>query len=380
MKPPHTPRSAGDLPKRVPGSARSVSSGSGPGQDATAAGGAEPPAPGSGDRAPDAAGRGTPLPRLTQISSLGSRGNAGRGNGPSSPAADGAVGGSAGDGPADTFARRADTDRSPAADQVVSLDTVRRGKGDKIRREGLRGALGVVGVVGLLAAGGVLLTLGAVNGHDDGKRDGTSVTVDSRGRGTDVIHGFGDVPAPSVTASATGPGEKADGSREPTSASPGGSASSTASASPGRRATATAKATTGTGTTAPAAAPGVNVFSHASHRCIDVVGGEAVRGAGLMIRDCSGSASQHWTFTGGTMRALGMCVQLVNGSTADGADLELASCDGSPAQRFELNVRHDLVSTLADKCTDVRDNGTENGTRLQLWSCSGSPNQKWSTS
>ncbi|MFE1450627.1 ricin-type beta-trefoil lectin domain protein [Streptomyces olivaceoviridis] len=384
MKPPHAPRSAGDLPRRVPGSARSIGSRSGPGQDGTAPGGAQPPAPGSGDRTPDAAGRGTSLPRLTRISSLGSRGNAGRGNGPSAPAADGAVGGSAGDRPGDrpgdTFARRADTDRSPAADQVVSLDTVRRGKGDRTRREGLRGALGVVGVVGLLAAGGVLLTLGLVNGHDDGKRDGASVTVDSRGRGADVIDGFGDVPAPSVTASATGPGEKADGSREPASASPGSSASGKGSASPGRRSTPTAKATTGGRTTAPAAAPGVNVFSHASQRCIDVVGGEAVPGAGLMIWDCTGSASQHWTFTGGTMRALGMCVQLANGSTADGAGLELASCDGSPAQRFELNVRHDLVSTLADKCTDVRDNGTQNGTRLQLWSCSGSPNQKWSTS
>lgn len=384
MKPPHTPRTAGDLPRRVPGSARPVSPGSGPGQDDTAAGGAaggaEPPAPDGGDRAPDTAGRGPSLPRLTQISSLGSRRNAGRGTGTSSPAADDAVGGSAGDGPGDTFARRGDADNGSAPDPVVSLGPARRGAGARTRREGLRGALGVVGVVGLLAAGGVLLTLGLVNGHDDGKRDGASVTVDSRGRGTDVIDGFGDVPAPSVKASATGPGKKAEGSRKPASASPSSSASSEESASPVQRSTATAKTTTGTGTNAPAAAPGVNVFSHASQRCIAVVGGKAVPGAGLMIWDCSEAAAQHWTFTGGTMRALGMCVQLADGSTADGTDLELAACDGSPAQRFVLNVRHDLVSTLADKCTDVRDNGTENGTRLQLWSCSGSPNQKWSTS
>jgi hypothetical protein len=80
------------------------------------------------------------------------------------------------------------------------------------------------------------------------------------------------------------------------------------------------------------------------------------------------------------MRGLGMCVQLAGGSTDDGTDLELASCNGSATQRFELNVRHDLVNSLADKCTDVRDNGTANGTGLQLWSCSGSPNQKWSKS
>ncbi|MGW2035924.1 ricin-type beta-trefoil lectin domain protein [Streptomyces sp. NPDC001761] len=380
MQPPHTPRPAGDLPRRVPGGARPVSPGSGPGQDGTTAGAAEPSAPDGGDRAPDAAGRGTSLPRLTRISSLGSRGNAGRATGTPPPAADDTVGGWAGDEPGDAFVRRAGTDGSPAPDPVVSLGPARRDAGAGTRREGLRGALGVVGVVGLLAAGGVLLTLGLVKGHEGGGRDGASVTVDSRGRGTDVVDGLGDVPAPPAKASATGPGEKAGASREPTSAAPGGSAPDKDPASPVRRPTTTAKAADGTGTPAPAAAPGVNVFSHASQRCIAVVGGEAVPGAGLMIRDCSESAAQHWAFTGGTMRALGMCVRLAKGSTADGTDLELAPCDGSPAQRFTLNVRHDLVSTLADKCADVRDNGTENGTRLQLWSCSGSPNQKWSTS
>ncbi|MEW2515456.1 ricin-type beta-trefoil lectin domain protein [Streptomyces sp. NPDC046870] len=379
MQPPHTPRPAGDLPRRVPGSARPVGPGSGPGQDGTAAGAARS-APDGGDRAPDAAGSGTSLPRLTRISSLGSRRNAGRAGGTPPPAADGTVGGSAGDEPGDAFARRADTDGGPAPDPVVSLGPARRGAGARTRREGLRGALGVVGVVGLLAAGGVLLTLALVNGHGDGRRGGASVTVDSRGRGADVIDGLGDVSAPPVKASATGPGEKTGASREPASASPGSSAPGKDPASPVRRPTTTAKATHGTGTPAPAAAPGVNVFSHASQRCIAVVGGKAVPGAGLMIWDCSQSAAQHWAFTGGTMRALGMCVRLANGSTADGTDLELAPCDGSPAQRFTLNVRHDVVSTLADKCTDVRDNGTDNGTRLQLWSCSGSPNQKWSTS
>jgi hypothetical protein len=133
-------------------------------------------------------------------------------------------------------------------------------------------------------------------------------------------------------------------------------------------------------TSAPAAAPGVNVFSHASQRCIDVVGGEAVSGAGLMFQDCSEAASQHWTVTDGAMRALGMCVQLTGGSTADGAVLELAACNGGPAQRFVLNSSQDLVHTPTGKCTDVRDNQTANGTRLQLWSCSGGVNQKWSTS
>ncbi|MGW3633870.1 ricin-type beta-trefoil lectin domain protein [Streptomyces sp. NPDC005122] len=122
------------------------------------------------------------------------------------------------------------------------------------------------------------------------------------------------------------------------------------------------------------------MFSHASHRCIDVVGGKAVQGARLMIWDCKNTASQHWVFSvDGSMRTVGMCVQVTGGSTDDGTDLVLSRCDSSPAQRFTLNPRNDLVSSLADKCADVRDDGRANGTRLQLWSCGGTDNQKWST-
>ncbi|MGP4045966.1 ricin-type beta-trefoil lectin domain protein [Streptomyces sp. 2A115] len=350
MKPPHTPRSAGDLPKRVPGSARSVSTGSEAAQDGATSGDAKPAASGSSGRPPDTAGTGASLPRLTQISSLGSRGNTGRG------------------------ADAPDTSPTPAA--VVPLEPVAaRRTGDKARREGFRGALAVVGIVGLLSVGGVLLTLGLAGGHDDDKRDEVSAAVDSGDYGTDVVDGLGGVPAPSVSASGTGAGKEPDGSGKPTPAPPKSSAQRE-----DRHATAPAKDTAGSGATAPAEAPGVNVFSHASQRCVDIVGGRAVEGAKLMIWDCSESTSQRWTFTGGTMRALGMCVQLAGGATADGADLELGSCNGSSTQRFVLNHRHDLVSTPADKCTDVRDNGTANGTRLQLWSCSGGVNQKWSTS
>jgi hypothetical protein len=232
-----------------------------------------------------------------------------------------------------------------------------------------------------LAAGSVVLTLGLINGDSDDRGNGSSVSVDSGGHGTDIIDGLGDVPAPSAKASGADAGKKPDGSQKPTaSASPTSGASGKASASPSKQATAPAEDRAETKASAPAAAPGVSVFSHDSQRCIDVAGGKAVQGAKLMIWDCTQSASQHWTFTGGTMRTLGMCVQLAGGSTDDGADLELGSCNGSSTQRFELNIRHDLVSSLANKCTDVRDMGTANGSRLQLWSCSGDDNQKWSQS
>ncbi|MET8947607.1 RICIN domain-containing protein [Streptomyces sp. NPDC004542] len=314
------------------------------------------------------------MPRLAQFSSLGSRAGAGRAAGATPTAA-----GPAEDRPGDAFARDGGTGREAAPDVVVPLRPAARRGADRYRREGFRGALAVVGIVGLLSAGGALLTLNLLDGHDDAGRDGVSVSGDSGRHDTDVIDGLGVVPDPAQT-SGTAVGKVSRGSEKPTSASPGGSASSEVSASPGAHATASAQSTTGTKPAARGPGPGVRVYSHASQRCIDVVGGKAAKGAKLMIWDCGQTASQHWTFTGGTMRTLGMCVQPAGGSTADGADLELGACNGSPAQEFTLNHRNDLVSELADKCADVRDNGTANGTRLQLWSCSGGDNQKWSTS
>ncbi|MEV7238474.1 ricin-type beta-trefoil lectin domain protein [Streptomyces sp. NPDC051020] len=234
-----------------------------------------------------------------------------------------------------------------------------------------------MGTVGLLSAIGVLVTLGLAGHDEDGKRGGASAVVDSDTYGTDVVDGLDGPAAPSVTPSGSKSAKHPGGSAKHTSsASPKSSASGKASAAPGEP-SAAAKGKPPE-KSAPVAVPGVTVFSHASQRCIDIVGGKAVQDARLMIQDCSGSSSQRWTFTNGTMRGLGMCVQLAGGSTADGTDLELASCNGGSAQRFVLNFRHDLVSGLANKCTDVRDNQTANGTRLQLWSCAGSPNQKWS--
>ncbi|MER6165614.1 ricin-type beta-trefoil lectin domain protein [Streptomyces violaceorubidus] len=350
MTPPPAPPPTGDLPKRVPGSGKKVSPSSGSGRP--------DPAPDRPDAAPRAADRGDSLPRLTQFSSLGSRSNF--------------------DGPREEPAASRPAPPPPAQDRPGGL--LRR-SGDRARREGLRGALGVVGVVGLLAAGAVALVL-VLTGQDEGVKDGASVSVGSGDYRPDV-YGPDDEARPSASAS---PGDKGtDGKASPTpsvTASPSGSASARASKAPGDKAGAPAGSTPGAGQETSAAPSGVNVVSHASQRCLDVVGGRPVAGSRLMIWDCrADSASQRWTFPAdGTMRSLGMCVQLAQGSTADGAELQLAQCNGGDAQRFELNFRHDIVSGLADKCADVQDASTDNGTRIQLWSCNGLDQQKWSRS
>ncbi|MFF3606800.1 ricin-type beta-trefoil lectin domain protein [Streptomyces sp. NPDC002463] len=240
----------------------------------------------------------------------------------------------------------------------------------------------MVGVVGLLSVGALVLTLALSGQDDEGSRGGASVVVDS-GYGPDDATGLDEPADPSSNTSGS---TKAPRPAKPTTSAspdsgPTGLVRVEPSATPGPQKTAPAANKPPSATPTPTSVPGMRVFSHASQRCVDVVGGKAAPGAALMIWDCSGSASQRWTFpSDGTMRALGLCAEVTGGSTADGADLRMASCDGGAAQRITLNVRHDLAASQANKCLDVRDNLTSNGTRLQLWSCNGHDNQKWSSS
>ncbi|MFE8950150.1 ricin-type beta-trefoil lectin domain protein [Streptomyces sp. NPDC007856] len=360
-------RPARDLPVRIPGSAKPIGSGSAPDRKNTESDDAEFSTPEAIDRTPRAE---VTVPRLSRFSSLGSREEAVRTPAPSPAQAGADAASSAETIAAEVFGNLHDvagpSDMGIAAPQRLDDRTSSR----STRRAGSRGALAVVGIVGLLAVGGAVLTLGAAGGQHGDHRDG------SRGYGTAGVDGPDVFVAPSVNAPAGTTGAK--GAARPTAGSPKSSAANTGSAAPAAHSTAVASAASSRPATNPqVSAPGVNVFSHASHRCIDVVGGRAAQGARLMIWDCKDAPSQHWEFTNGSMRALGMCVQLAGGSTDEGTDLVLSRCDGSPAQQFSLNPRHDLVSLLADKCADVRDDGRANGTRIQLWSCAGTDNQKW---
>ncbi|WP_329140486.1 ricin-type beta-trefoil lectin domain protein [Streptomyces sp. NBC_00670] len=127
-------------------------------------------------------------------------------------------------------------------------------------------------------------------------------------------------------------------------------------------------------------APGTTLYSHASHRCIEMVGHKGADGSPLEIWDCGKADWQKWDFrSDGTIRSMGLCMDVAWGSRENGAVIQLAVCSGNPAQQFRLNSSNDLVNPQADKCVDVKDQATGNGTRLQLWDCNGQDNQKWST-
>ncbi|MEU6197109.1 RICIN domain-containing protein [Streptomyces sp. NPDC047061] len=143
------------------------------------------------------------------------------------------------------------------------------------------------------------------------------------------------------------------------------------------------KKTTGTKATVTAtvtSAPGTTIYSHASNRCIEMVGHKGADGSPLEIWNCNGKNWQKWDFrSDGTIRSMGLCMDVAWGSSQNGAVIQLAVCSGNPAQQFRLNSSNDLVNPQANKCVDVKDEQTGNGTRLQLWDCNGQDNQKWST-
>ncbi|MFE8950616.1 ricin-type beta-trefoil lectin domain protein [Streptomyces sp. NPDC007856] len=303
------------------------------------------------------------------------------------------------------------TDHDTAVGSVAAASTRHAVKGRTARRGAPRSLLAVAAVTGAALVAGVLVTLSgsgggaqasgnpkpaaslldlAAGGGSPAAVPGVLPPVAHRGThapGNTSHHpaGTGTSPAhakPAAVTARTGP-NKASGS----------GSHGTAPAHPGTGAANTSTGTTGTGSgstagsgtpatassTRPPAVSGVEVFSHASHRCITVPGGEGKDGTPLVISDCTGSAAQRWTFASdGTVRAFGLCMDVAGASTANGTTIQLARCNGGEAQQFRLNAASDLTSSLNYSCVDVRDNGTANGTGLQLWSCSGTDNQKWS--
>ncbi|WP_436531101.1 RICIN domain-containing protein [Actinoplanes sp. HUAS TT8] len=200
-------------------------------------------------------------------------------------------------------------------------------------------------------------------------------------------------PAVALPLPATAGGKPVSGGGAPVPVAAGGNAPFTGAApKPATGATTTTRAVAATPTTAPttaavkattkaattAAASGQMIVGYASNKCVDVKdsGGD---GTPLQLWSCGGAANQRWTFTGGTVRSLGLCLDIADADNVNGAQIQVARCNGGWAQKFKIDSGHNLVNTVTGQCVDARDQGTANGTRLQLWSCGGTSNQKWKT-
>ncbi|KAJ2918133.1 hypothetical protein MD484_g2246, partial [Candolleomyces efflorescens] len=106
-------------------------------------------------------------------------------------------------------------------------------------------------------------------------------------------------------------------------------------------------------------------------------------GAAVILQTCTGSASQKWTFTGGTIRAFGnKCLDVKDGVNQDGTKLQVWTCsaDNANQQWYYSKWDNTVTWTGKGKCIDVVEGSQADGTLIQVWGCyNKNPNQVWST-
>ncbi|MGW1714750.1 RICIN domain-containing protein [Streptomyces sp. NPDC002156] len=124
-----------------------------------------------------------------------------------------------------------------------------------------------------------------------GKGTAGGAAGNSSAKGQSTGSGSGSNPSKnsSGSKSGTGSGSKSGTGSGSKSGTGSGSKSKTSGSSSSNSGTSSAK------TTAPAVVPKAIIFSHASGKCIDVVGDKGKNGAPLEIWSCNGKAQQKWT-------------------------------------------------------------------------------------
>ncbi|MGW2464587.1 RICIN domain-containing protein [Streptomyces sp. NPDC001761] len=119
---------------------------------------------------------------------------------------------------------------------------------------------------------------------------------------------------------------------------------------------------------------------NAAGRCLDVKG-TPQQGASAVLADCSGSATQRWTYgTDGLLRSAagtGLCLD----SHADAGVVLLGRCAGAGSERGD-DVRYDLTSRGEllprwDRTLALAAGGDQAGADLVVKVRDGSPGQRW---
>jgi len=143
---------------------------------------------------------------------------------------------------------------------------------------------------------------------------------------------------------------------------------------------------------APAPAPTAKQYtvkSSFSNLCLDIAGASTADGAKVVQQNCSGAASQVFSFvpdTSGTYRIVNMnsgrSLDVTDVSTANGALIQQWANSSGANQRFAMltdtatgTVR--LQAAHSARCVDVKDWNSAPGAGIQQWDCSVNANQKW---
>jgi len=111
-------------------------------------------------------------------------------------------------------------------------------------------------------------------------------------------------------------------------------------------------------------------------------------GARLILSNCTGSETQRWEFSNGTLQhpTSGKCAEFSNSSVTynsrNSAPLKLQNCTGSSSQQWTFGPHSELMNPFSGKCIAISTIGIprfpDAGTPLTLSECTGGANEQWS--
>lgn len=144
----------------------------------------------------------------------------------------------------------------------------------------------------------------------------------------------------------------------------------------------------------PASAAPTTVVAQHSGKCLDVIGGNAGTGNGVLLEQWTcvdGAQNQVFALRdkGGSQYEIvashsNKCVGVVDGATANGAQIEQLDCAGLPKQLWTVTSlgagTYRIVSVPSGRCLDVTGGvgATGDGVLVELWDCvPGATNQIW---
>jgi len=140
-----------------------------------------------------------------------------------------------------------------------------------------------------------------------------------------------------------------------------------------------------TTTAAPAAGTPIRKFH--TTLCVDLPGGDTSNGALLWMWECSGGATQQWSFQDNQLVYLPdttKCIDLLGGDTTNGKQLGLWDCYGGDSQQWGFDGDGIdgsgtiyLASGARDATKCIQPHGELAAAPVEIWDCNGLESEAW---
>ncbi|SEQ71968.1 Ricin-type beta-trefoil lectin domain-containing protein [Lentzea xinjiangensis] len=140
-----------------------------------------------------------------------------------------------------------------------------------------------------------------------------------------------------------------------------------------------------TSSTSAGAQAGFQILSRHNNRCMTAA--TEHEGAGVIMVDCQGAATQRWYWDGLRLRnvSTGKCLSAAWGNGENGGALQMFGCwaDNNAFQLFYRPASHDyevgrMRSWLGgNRCVEISGSNWWSGATVQLWDCHTGANHYW---